>query len=171
MTEIEIQKLWNVYYPKVYGYFFRRVTSVSDVEDITSIVLTGFFKTLLDSEKYQKIKNIDNYLWKIAHNQLASFINLKSKQPIFVGLEEEFVVGVEHKTINKLKLHNQTQSIFSFAEKNFNQTDVQILRLNLEEELNSTQIGQKLNMKPATVRQKLKRAISKLMKYKHTLTF
>lgn len=146
MNEIEIQKLWNTYYPKVYGYFFRRVTSISDVEDITSIVLTSFFKTLLDPEKHQKIQNLDYYLWKIAHNQLASFINLKSKQPIFVSLEEEFFIGVEYKTIDKVKLHNQIQSIFSFAEKNFNQTDVQILRLNLEEELNSTQIGQKLRL-------------------------
>jgi DNA-directed RNA polymerase specialized sigma24 family protein len=35
MQDSDVEKQWSEYYPKVYGYFFRRLNSREDVEDLT----------------------------------------------------------------------------------------------------------------------------------------
>jgi DNA-directed RNA polymerase specialized sigma24 family protein len=77
MSNFNINAEWEIYYPKVYGYFFRRLNNRLDVEDLTSLVLSQFFQTLLDQEKASRILNQNAYLWKIARNQLATFIDTK----------------------------------------------------------------------------------------------
>lgn len=75
---------WAEYYPKVYGYFFRRVENKTDVEDLTSIVLTEFFNHVLDNPQ---VRNPHAYLWKVAYHHLVNFVRRKGKRPTTIPLE------------------------------------------------------------------------------------
>ena len=88
MNNQTLQQKWDVYYPKVYGYFFRRVNNKTDVEDLTSMVLHKFFEVLINPEKSATLNNKNGYLWKIAHNHLVDFIKNKQKRPIVISIEK-----------------------------------------------------------------------------------
>ena len=86
-----IDEHWAEYYPKVYGYFFRRVDNRTDVEDLTSITLTEFFNHVLDNPQ---ITNPHGYLWRVAYHTLVNFVRRKSKRPTTVPLEPEQIMEV-----------------------------------------------------------------------------
>jgi RNA polymerase sigma factor (sigma-70 family) len=65
----------------------------------------------------------------------------------------------------------QAEEILKFAKSHIKDDEYIILEMNLIQEFNSTEIGQKLNIKANTVRQKLKRIIHKLQKHKHLFKF
>ena len=87
---INLDKEWENYYPKVYGYFFRRLNNRLDVEDLTSLVLKDFFEVLINPQKSQKVTNKNCYLWKIAYNYLADFIKVKQKKLLTISYDENF---------------------------------------------------------------------------------
>ena len=87
-TEFELSQMWEELYPKVYGYFFRRVNNRMDVEDLAAVTLTAYFQNLVKNGDL--ITNKMGFLWKIAHNQLLFFIRQKSKSPVFVGINDNF---------------------------------------------------------------------------------
>jgi|LakMenEpi03Aug12_release.lakeMendotaPanAssembly.Ray.scaffolds.fasta_scaffold183268_2 RNA polymerase sigma factor (sigma-70 family) len=171
MTENEINQLWEKYYPKIYGYFYKRVSNLADVDDLSSTTANAFFETLLDTHKLDKIHQLESYLFKIAHNQLVNFIKFKSKQPTLIGLTDQFDISPEAQQARSENYESQISAIFNFAKNCLSDEENKILELNLKQELNSIEIGQKLNLKPNTVRQKLKRIIAKLKKNKQFLQF
>jgi|LakMenEpi03Aug12_release.lakeMendotaPanAssembly.Ray.scaffolds.fasta_scaffold78676_3 DNA-directed RNA polymerase specialized sigma24 family protein len=86
MTQKQIQNSWEEYYPKVFGYFFRRLNNQADVEELTSLVLTKFINKI--SNQNTTLENPHGYLWKIARSSLADFINHKVKQPTTLSLDD-----------------------------------------------------------------------------------
>jgi RNA polymerase sigma factor (sigma-70 family) len=162
-STFDFDSAWQSYFPKVYGYFYRRLNNKLDVEDLTSITLQQFFVTISDPDKAERVKNQDAYLWKIAHNQLAQFIDRKTKQQITVGLDENL------DTINlDLEKHRSTtylarvESLKKCIAKVLNGQDQQIIMLSLVEDLKSHEVGQELNIKPDNVRQRLSRGLKKV---------
>jgi RNA polymerase sigma factor (sigma-70 family) len=85
-----VDEVYNDFYPKVYGYFLRRVNNKQDVEDLRVKTLTKFFVNMLNAEKRSKIESPLGYLWKISSNSLIDFIHSKSavKNKYFLGLDE-----------------------------------------------------------------------------------
>jgi RNA polymerase sigma factor (sigma-70 family) len=154
-----IQNQWDEYYPKVYGYFFRRVTSKSDVEDLTSLTMEGFLKV---SQK--PLENPHAYLWKIAHNQLARYINHKSKQPVIITLDENLNTGIDLSLENFRTEHFQTkiQNLMRCVEKNLNGIDLKIVQSVVMFDKKCPEVAQELNLNHDNVRQKLSRGLKKL---------
>lgn len=171
MTENQINQLWEKYYPKIYGYFYKRVSNLADVDDLSSTTANAFFGTLLNKEKMSKVYQLESYLFKVAHNQLVNFINFKSKQPTMVSLDDQLSLSKEIDQSRSENYQSQVSAIFNFAQNCLSDEENKILELNLKQELNSIEIGNKLNLKPNTVRQKLKRIIAKLKKNKQFLQF
>ena len=66
MNNDDLQEMWKVYFPRVYGYFFRRISNREDVDDLTSIVMTSFIQARMEKD----IETIESYLWAIARTQL-----------------------------------------------------------------------------------------------------
>ena len=56
----KITNLWNELYPRVYGYFYRRIDNQTAVEDLTASVLSSFLKNV---ENGKIKKNNFGYLW------------------------------------------------------------------------------------------------------------
>jgi RNA polymerase sigma factor (sigma-70 family) len=120
-TLANIDQLWSEYYPKVYGYFFRRVNNRVDVEDLTSIVLTEFFNNTLDNPK---ILNPHGYLWSIAYFRLIDHIRTKSKTPRMIEIDDSFVSPDNLETTLEAKILNEKFTIMlTLAKDNLTAVD------------------------------------------------
>ncbi|GAB4143234.1 MAG: hypothetical protein OHK0017_00330 [Patescibacteria group bacterium] len=163
ISEQEAKEAWDYWYPLVYGYFFRRLNAREDVEDLTANTLSALLL-------HEDVKNPRAFVWQTARNQLVEFIKQKSKAPKLVNLdsaefmlenyqvEEHLYDENEYSDDYKEKVLRVTQCI----ENSLKDEDYRIVRLSILENRNSTEVGELMEMKAATVRQKLKRAILKL---------
>jgi RNA polymerase sigma-70 factor (ECF subfamily) len=170
MTDREITQIWNEYYPKVFGYFYRRLNNQEDVEDLTSISLTSFLNKVSDPDV--EINNHNAYLWRICHNQLNTLIRNKSKNPAVVPYDESWVPEDDTLENQRSKEFNdRMSSLKKCISKHCKDEDVTIIELSYFEQLSSDEIATKVAMKAATVRKRLSRAISKIREACNKLWF
>jgi RNA polymerase sigma factor (sigma-70 family) len=158
---INLQDQWDYWYPRVYGYFYKRITDKTTVDDLTANVLSTVFLA-------KNIINMNGYVWKVAHNYLVRYIDTKAKSPIMVGWDdnlnwipdeqdydlENYVSPVYNNKMANMKLciDNQITS----------EEDKQLIQLSIYEEKNSSEIEALIGVKSNTVRQKLSRLLRKV---------
>jgi RNA polymerase sigma factor (sigma-70 family) len=163
MTDQALYNIWNEYYPKVYGYFFKRVDNKTDVEDLTSIVMEKYLNLFKDSDKMDRISNKHAYLWKIANNQLADFINTKQKRVLEIGLNDDISeIDLKIEESYTSRYSNKLQCLIECINESLKDQEAEIVKLSFIEEMNSKEIGSLLNLTPENIRKKLSRSISKL---------
>lgn len=161
MNDQEITGVWNEYHPKVFGYFYRRVSCRQDVEDLTSISLTAFLNKLIADG--DAIENEPAYLWRICHNQLANYIRSKTKNPVSVPYEEDWVPDDKAIETNHVQEFNmRIDSLKNCISKNCSPNEVEVVELSFFEEMNSIEIADKIGIRPPAVRKRLSRALSKI---------
>jgi RNA polymerase sigma factor (sigma-70 family) len=150
------QTEWENWYYKVYGYFFRRVNDKFAVEELTANTMNVAFMA-------NNVQNFSAYLWKVAHNHLVKYIKLKNIEPMFVGLEEaEFVIDEKIENLVSDNYNYKLKQLKICIKNQLKSSDQIIIELSIYENKNSTEIGQILEIKPNTVRQKLARSLHKL---------
>ena len=163
MNNQTLQQEWDYYYPKVYGYFFRRISNKSDVEDLTSMVLHKFFEVLINPEKSAKLTNKNAYLWKIAYNHLADFIQNKQKRPLAIGIDGGF--EAPDNSIEKFyskSYQERVKNLLKCIKTQVKDLEYQVIQMSFFEELTSIEISKTLNLKPPAIRQKLSRSLKKV---------
>lgn len=159
MNDNDLQETWKIYFPRVYGYFFRRVTNREDVDDLTSVVMTSFIQAKLE----KNIEKIESYLWAIARTQLHLFIRNRSKSPATIEMTEEVDQNDNFEDEQAIKtLEFRLNNLYYLTKNYLTSEEQEIFSLTYRDGYNSTEIGQQLNIKPNTVRQKLSRIISKI---------
>ena len=164
MTVENVEQLWLEYHPKVYGYFFRRVNNRQDVEDLTSITLSVFVEKILNPNIL--IKSPQGFLWKIAHNQLLVFINLKSKNAIAVTTFEDFEnykpeeISVETTQAQSLKFRKE--KLLECVQNQLSETELYIVKKLIMDDIKAVDLARQTKQKPENIRQKLSRSLKKL---------
>lgn len=150
---------YNHWYSRIYGYFYRRINSSSDVRDLTCDTLSDFFT-------YNKeIQNPQAFIFRIAQNKLKNFIRDKSNKP--------FIENIESEDLNKLEVsysnvyQEKVYSIIECAKKHLKNEHFQILELSVLCDFSSQRVAGELNLKPDNVRQILSRSIKKLREKCH----
>jgi len=156
---------WDEWYYKVYGYFYKRISNKSDVEDLTSEVMNTAFMA-------QNVQNFSGYIWKVAHNFLVKYINTKNKEPMIVSVDndEEFSqpeyvpewYDEEAENQRSIQYEAKKNQILECISSHTQSGEKELIVLSVIEEKNSTQIAQIMEIKPATVRKKLSRALNKI---------
>jgi RNA polymerase sigma factor (sigma-70 family) len=150
---------WEYWYPRVYGYFYKRVNQKEEVEDLTSNTLTTVFTA-------KGIQNLPAYMWRVAHNYLVKYINTKSTEPSPISLNEEWVSNEYNSQAEEIISDHYTEKITQLIKcVNDHLTkdeDKKLIQLSIMENKNSTEIGNILDIKPDNVRQKLSRTLKKL---------
>jgi RNA polymerase sigma factor (sigma-70 family) len=161
MSSQQIQELWYEYYPKVYGYFFRRLESVEDVEDLTCVTLEQFLDTMSDSAKV--IRSPHAYLWKIAYYQLVDFVRQKNKTPLPLALDDQFE-GTDDELEKCLShhVHEQRQRLWECVERHMDLSERVIVEQVIMLDRKAVEVAPELGLKPENVRQKIHRALKKL---------
>jgi RNA polymerase sigma factor (sigma-70 family) len=155
----DVDAAWEYWYPRVYGYFFKRVGLREEVEDLTSSTLTTVFTA-------PNIQNLQAYMWRVAHNYLVKYINTKNTEPAPFSLNEEWI-AMEYKeeveeTISDRYTAKLQQLINCVNDHLTKDLDKQLVQLSIMDEKNSTEIATILNLKPDNIRQKLSRTLKKL---------
>jgi RNA polymerase sigma factor (sigma-70 family) len=162
MNQPDLQELWETYFPRIYGYFYRRVTNRADVDDLTSIVMTSF----IQSQSSKPIDNIEAYLWSIARTQLALFIRNKSKTPVTLEMTTNIEKSDDFETKQMaITLEMRLDRLFQIMDTYLSHEERSIFTLAYQDGYNSTQIGEKLGIKANTIRQKLSRILTKIKPY------
>lgn len=166
MNTQTLDQEWKYWYPRVYGYFYKRLNDQWEVEELTSVTLTNAFL------KKDEIQNFKAYIWKIAHNQLVTYIRTKSTKLIPISTEDLDMIADDTPTFeveiqiesSRSQNYLQTRSqILDCVDKNVkNSIDREILKQSIGEDKNSTELGQIHGLAPTTIRKKLSRAISKI---------
>lgn len=157
----ELQEQWDYWYPRVYGYFYKRISDKTTVEDLTA----GVLSTILMAKD---ILNMKGYVWKVTHNYLVRYIDTKSKSPVPIAwndnlnwipddrsLETENIVSPLYTTKMsnmKLCIDNQLES----------ESDKNLIELSIYQEKNSSEIEALTGIKSNTIRKKLSRLLSRI---------
>lgn len=164
--QINLEEEWKYWYPRVYGYFFKRVDNQFEVEELTANTLNTSFLA-------SNVKNFKGYLWRVAHNYLVTYIRTKSINPITVGWEEELEKeNYEYATFDldeevensRSKNYDRavTQIIDCLDQSVIKDVDKLILQKYVQEELTSAEVAKYTGMQATTVRKRFQRLVSKV---------
>ena len=152
------QEEWNQWYSKVYGYFYRRVNTAYEAEELTAATLNDFYLK-------KEVRSDYGLMWAIAKNKFRDFLKAKSRQPSMADIEdipENLLVSKStyspHYSIKMEKLHNCIQNQLQFQ-------DLKIVELSIVCDFDSRRIGEEMDMSADNVRQRLSRALKKVREH------
>lgn len=153
------EQLWEEYYDKVYGYFFKRVTNKTDVEDLSIEVMSKFFDYILKKDT----PNPNALIWKISSCHLVNFIRNKKKQINYTSVEEFFVnANHEMETTYCERFDFDINNLKLCVNKVLNDTQLKVFSLSIFEDLKTKEIATQLNLSIDNVRQIMSRSVSKI---------
>lgn len=144
---------WDNWYNKIYGFYFRRLDNITDVEDLTAETLNSFFLTK------SEVEDQTSFIFKIARNKLNTFLAKKYKNQIVDTLDENLQAS-HSPNFEKFK-----SDLAHCISKYVSDLDQQILNLCVVEDFQSKEVATKLDISPANVRTRLHRSL-KLLKEK-----
>jgi RNA polymerase sigma factor (sigma-70 family) len=164
MTEKKLQEMWNEYYPKVYGYFFKRLDIREDIEELTSNVVTQFLMDITNEEK--NIKHPHGYLWKMSYFQFTNFIHTKSHKLNYTPIEDaEISIPAESEDFLSSQNYKKTaQELLMCIKDGLTMDEYRLVEKVYLEEKTRIEVAEIMNLKPEAVRQRLKRVMDKIRK-------
>jgi RNA polymerase sigma factor (sigma-70 family) len=145
---------YNYWYSRIYGYFYRRVNTSTQVRDLTCDTLSDFFS-------YSKeVENPKALIFKIAQNKLRNFIKNKSNTPFIEGIDNE---NLDQKVLSySSHYQDKLSGLIECAKKQLKDEHFQILELSVLCDFSSQRVASELNLKSDNIRQILSRSIKKL---------
>ncbi len=135
--DLAFEQLYNLYFPKIYGFVYKRVGQKQICEDIVSEVFMKVFTNLKDY--HDQGMSFGCWIYRIATNKLIDHYRSGKKQPV-VGVEMLENIGsrenVGEQTANKIELE-KAQTIILTLPENYQQ----IINLKFFAELNNQEIA------------------------------
>lgn len=163
INESNLTNQWEEYYPKVYGYYFRRLTNREDVEDLTSVTMMAFLDTMSNPSKCQNITKPNAYLWKIAYNQLNIYLKQGYKTPIQVGLNDDIdSIDPRMDASYSNRFQDKITDLIECFQASLTGQDYELVQLLIVDNKSSQEVASITGLTPANVRQKLCRNLKKL---------
>lgn len=151
------QSDWDYWYDKVYGYFYRRVNSRYDTEELTADTLNSFFLSETDHQ------NNYGYLWGIAKNKFYTYLKQKNqeklKQQTLQNSLEEVVLNTN---IRSDHYNHKMQVLQECINRCLKNQDQEIVKLCVQEDFSSQEVSKILSISSGNVRVRLARAIKKI---------
>jgi RNA polymerase sigma-70 factor (ECF subfamily) len=161
MDSKKITDLWHDYYPKVFGYFFRRVERREDAEDLTLVVLKKFFDAI--DKKGDSIENLNAYLWQIAKNQLYYFFKTRSRQPFSTDQEQNLEsAAMSLDAYRSKKYQERVEALLSCLKRFLKPVDYTIVYESLVQERKSYEVADIVELTADNVRKRLSRSLKKV---------
>jgi len=143
------QEEYNLWYSRIYGYFYRRVNTQTQARDLTNETLTDFFI-------YPKeIEHERAFMFKIAENKLKNFIQQKVKTPAVEDIDElEIGYSVHYQ--------DRAQHLIECAKKILNKQQFDVVEMCILCDFSSPKVASQLGISAGNVRQILSRSLQKL---------
>jgi RNA polymerase sigma factor (sigma-70 family) len=157
----EARKVWDYWYPIVYGFFYRRLNDRHFVEDLTASTINAL---LLE----ENIKDPKVFIWQTARNQLINYIRDNNKRPVTLSLEYEYMAEKYSKEL-EVSLDNESyhyqskvKQLTDCCQRSLKDQDYDIVMRSIVQNQRSLEIGNELNESPDAIRKKLQKALLKL---------
>jgi RNA polymerase sigma-70 factor, ECF subfamily len=161
LNQPQIESLWNEYYPKVFGYFFKRIENYEDCQDLASKTMTVFLDKIDANQLSPDVYY--GYLWKVARTNLINHINArKTRNQVFSVENEEFFEQIEDEKVKSQQYENLVLSVFDQARNILTSDELFLLNLSYQQGKNSQQIALELESSSSAIRKRLSRTIQKL---------
>lgn len=162
-------KLYDQYYPKIFGYILRRTANLEAAQDITS---ETFFKALRKLWQFQwRNISFSSWLYKIAANEINQYFR-KAEYKKSISLEELQEQGFEPTSPNDPESELIEAQEKLEQHRDFLEIQVKIIRLPAKyqdvialrffEHKQINEISEILGKKEGTVKSLLHRAVEKL---------
>ena len=154
MSQSISQDQWNHWYNRVYGFFYRRVDSPSDVDDLTAMTLNDFFLK-------ENVNNPQGLIWVIARNKLTDFIRSKPKHRVsdIDNVPQHLLVNTDNYT---QYYQDRLERLKHCVQSNLKEQDYKIVELCAMYDFSSEKVAAELSLSSANVRQKLSRSLKKV---------
>ena len=161
-------KLYDKYYPQIFGYILKRVADLEIAQDITS---EAFFKALKNLWKF-RWKNISfsAWLYRIANNEIANYFRKNKKYSISLdklkknGFEPISLHNPETEFLKAQEELKKHQDFLKIQEK-ISQLPIryqEVITLRFFEKKKIKEISEILGKKEGTIKSLLHRGIEKL---------
>ena len=161
-------KLYDKYYPQIFGYILKRVADLEIAQDITS---ETFFKALKNLWKFRwKNISISSWLYRIANNEIANYFRKNKKYSISLdklkekGFEPFALHNPEAEFLKAQKELKKHQDFLEIQEKiaklPIKYQEVIILRFFERKKIK--EISEILGKKEGTIKSLLHRGLEKL---------
>jgi len=165
VSKIVSQEEWSKYWDKAYGYFFRRISDKSQIEDLTTETLHAFFLTEL------KIENSNAFFWSIVRNKFLAYLKSKSSKSHQITTLDENTEFRSQNISENIDLnvddydpfYNQKiAKLLECVQKQLSDKDANIVEMSVMCDFSSQRVATELNLSAGNVRVRLTRALSKL---------
>jgi RNA polymerase sigma factor (sigma-70 family) len=142
---------WDLWYAKVYGYFYRRINDKYAVEELTLLTLEDFFLT------ENEIKSEHGYMWRIAKCKFLNYINHKKSENL--PLQEYDQEGEDNYDSH---YQEKLEQLMRCVKEQLKEQDREIIELSVMADFSSKRVSEELGMSSDNVRQRLSRSLKKL---------
>jgi len=162
MTKTEFSQLYYSEIDKVFRFYFLRVNSVEEAEDLTSLVFLKFYQFF--QKKDEKIvKDKKAFLYKMARNLLVDFYRKKDRNTL--SLDKLFKEGFDLPSPidfeNKIEANFQMEEIKK-ALREINPLYADVIILHYIDDLSIKELSTILNKKENNIRVLVHRALEAL---------
>jgi RNA polymerase sigma-70 factor (ECF subfamily) len=160
-TTLDLARLFQEYYPRVYNYLRYRTNSLEDAEDLMSTVFERAYtyRTQFDGAKGSFL----TWLFRIAHNTLANYYRTYERYSAWVAEGEpppDIMTpepSLEAQVVKKEMILQLLQGLERLGER-----DREVISLKFAGKLSNKEIGEIMDMKEKTVSVVLLRAMRRL---------
>ncbi len=148
--------IYEQYFGRIYRYCVRRVGSVEEAEDLTSVIFT---RALVSIAGYRG-GSVAAWLFQIAHNAVVN--HLRSRRTHLSIDDAEIDLVADHPAPLDNMMRDETQQALRDLVATLADEQQNLLALKLVAGLSAAEIGQVIGKNAGAVRVELHRVISKL---------
>lgn len=162
MTKSEFSQIYYREIDKIFRFFFLRVNSVEEAEDLTSLVFLKFYQSFQKKDE-KTVVDKKSFLYKMARNLLIDFYRKKDRNSLSLDklFKEGFDLPSPDEIENKIELDFQMEEIKK-ALKEINPLYADIIILHYIDDLSIKELALILNKKENNVRVLVHRALEAL---------
>lgn len=103
-------KLILPYIEPIFRFCCRRLSNRYDAEDLAGEILCH----ILDGMKKYQIESLDAWVWRIAHNRYARFIDSQNRTQIILSGEEELFDTFDYTEVDETATEQQYETVFRY---------------------------------------------------------
>ncbi|MDD6799237.1 MAG: sigma-70 family RNA polymerase sigma factor [Firmicutes bacterium] len=100
------------YIEPIYRFCCKRLSSRQDAEDLSSEIICH----ILDGMKKYKIESFDAWVWRVAHNRYARFIDAQKKKQVLLTEDDTIfnVCGSDYCYVEKESTEQEFETVFRY---------------------------------------------------------
>ncbi len=98
------------YIEPIFRFCCKRLSNRHDAEDLSSEIICH----ILDGMSKYEIESLEAWVWRIAHNRYARFINNRNKNQIMLSCDDELFDIADYSDVDEDRSEEQYETVFRY---------------------------------------------------------